>query len=101
MAIRLRDGDLNNANYGENQQRPSDVGDLEEEYHHRAEEKHYGAKEDDAGRTRSAGCWLSPVRAKSRVTGRTHHESHCRLTYGRSAAGPLTGWLGAPEFNAR
>jgi hypothetical protein len=24
-----------------------------------------------------------------------------RLTYGRSAAGPLAGWLGAPEFNAR
>ena len=25
----------------------------------------------------------------------------CHLTYGRSAAGPLTGWLEAPEFNAR
>ena len=25
----------------------------------------------------------------------------CRLTSGRSAAGPLAGWLGAPEFNAR
>jgi hypothetical protein len=24
-----------------------------------------------------------------------------RLTYGRSAAGPLAGWLEAPEFNAR